>query len=59
MTLIEMCKFYDPLVPRKCLVGKYGSLRCHSRRSDCIDYKPSYRKEANNGQDCTCIHRRP
>ncbi len=45
---IDMCKSYDPLVANRCSVGRKGTLKCHSKRPDCPDYKPSESKEIKN-----------
>jgi len=45
---IEMCQFYGtsgwsgypPFMP-KCEKHRKASLKCHSKRTDCPDYKPS------------------
>lgn len=37
--IIEMCKFYDPLVPGRCRMGMRGRLKCHSYRDDCPCYE--------------------
>jgi len=42
---IDMCKFYTtsmyPSFKPKCLKHRKASLKCHSKRLDCPEYKPT------------------
>lgn len=36
---LELCKFYNPLFPTKCVLGNRGTLMCHTENVYCESYE--------------------
>ena len=53
--MLDMCQFYTttgfPTFKPLCKLGKQAGLKCHSKRTDCKQYKESeYTEEKKNGK---------